>query len=106
MRRHLQAEWGWLDEGEGNIDTDVLGLCVLLGYGCRPDPQRAKMLLHKASNTIFKNYGLGMMYAEGIGVPENIEKGVEYLKAAGNYEPAKEALKRYKRNIFGIWRRK
>ncbi len=47
-----------------------------------------------------------MMYAEGIGVRENIEKGVEYLKAAGNYEPAVEALKHYKKILFGVWRRK
>ena len=32
--------------------------------------------------------------------------GVEYLKAAGNYEPAIEALKHYKKNLFGVWRRK
>lgn len=33
-----------------------------------------------------------MMYAEGIGVRENIGKGVEYLKAEGNYGPAAEAV--------------
>ena len=32
--------------------------------------------------------------------------GVEYLKAAGNYEPAIEALKHYKKSLFGVWRRK
>ena len=47
-----------------------------------------------------------MMYSEGIGVRENIEKGVEYLKAAGNYEPAIEALKHYKKSLFGVWRRR
>lgn len=40
-----------------------------------------------------------MMYAEGIGVRENIEKGVEYLKAAGNYGPATEALTHYKKEL-------
>ena len=47
-----------------------------------------------------------MMYAEGLGVRENIGKGVEYLKAAGTYPPAQEALKRYKKSLFGVWRRK
>ncbi len=47
-----------------------------------------------------------MMYAEGIGVQENIEKGVEYLKAAGNYGLALEALKAYKKSLFGVWRRR
>ena len=46
------------------------------------------------------------MYAEGIGVPEDIEKGVRYLQAAGDYEPAKVALKQYKKSIFGVWRRR
>ena len=64
------------------------------------------MLLERSRNTIWKNYGLGMMYAEGIGVPEDIGKGVEYLKAAGNYEPAVKALKNYKKSLFGVWRRK
>ncbi len=28
------------------------------------------------------------------------------LKAAGNYGPAMEALKHYKKSLFGVWRRK
>ena len=66
---------------------------------------RGRQLLENGENTKYKNYGLGMMYAEGMGVPEDIKKGVEYLKAAGDYEPAKEALKRYKKSLFGVWRR-
>ena len=50
----------------------------------------------------------GMMYAEGLGVREDIEQGVVYLKRAAwaNYEPAKEALTHYKKSWFGVWRRK
>lgn len=47
-----------------------------------------------------------MMYAEGISVREDIEKGVEYLKEAGNYGPAVEALKHYRKSLFGVWRRR
>ena len=85
---------------------DLLGICYLLGYGCQQDSARGKALLEKSKNSIYKNYGLGMMYAEGIGVQENIEKGVEYLKAAIEYPPAKEALTHYKKSWFGVWRRK
>lgn len=92
--------------GNRNITSGLLGLCLLMGYGCRQDAAQRKMLLEQADNTFYKNYGLGMMYAEGIGVREDIEKGVEYLKAAGSYEPAKEALKHYKKSLFGVWRRK
>ena len=62
--------------------------------------------MERSEKSCYKSYGLGMMYAEGIGVREDIEKGVEYLKAAGNYEPAMEALKHYKKSLFGVWRRK
>jgi hypothetical protein len=86
--------------------NDLLGICYLLGYGCRQDPARGKALLEKSEKSRYKSYGLGMMYAEGIGVREDIEKGVEYLKAAGNYGPAIEALKHYKKSLFGVWRRR
>ncbi len=95
----------YLEQKDEEAD-DMLGICCLLGYGCEQNPARGKALLERSRSTIYKNYGLGMMYAEGIGVKENIEKGVEYLKAAGNYEPAKEALKQYKKSLFGVWRRK
>lgn len=85
---------------------DLLGICYLLGYGCQQKPAQGKALLERSKNSIYKSYGLGMMYAEGIGVPEEIGKGVEYLKAAGNYAPAVEALKHYKKSLFGIWRRR
>ncbi len=88
-----------------DMSIDKLGLCCLLGYGCQQDVARGRQLLENGENTKYKNYGLGMMYAEGMGVPEDIKKGVEYLKAAGDYEPAKEALKRYKKSLFGVWRR-
>lgn len=94
----------------GDTDTDLLGLCYLMGWGCQRDPARGRKLLERpVSNRNSKRYqcyGLGMMYAEGIGVPENIEKGVEYLKAAGDYPPAREALKHYKKSLFGVWRRR
>lgn len=94
-------------DSNGNYKRyDLLGICYLLGYGCEQDVARGKALLEKSADTRYKNYGLGMMYAEGIGVAENIEKGVGYLKAAGHYEPAMEALKNYKKSFFGVWRRK
>jgi len=95
----------YLEQKNEKECDDMLGMCYLLGYGCQQDVIRGRMLLERSRNTIWKNYGLGRMYAEGIGVPENIGKGVEYLKAAGNYEPAVEALKHYKKSLFGVWRR-
>ena len=67
---------------------------------------RGKAFLERSKNSCYKSYGLGMMYAEGISVREDIEKGVEYLKEAGNYGPAVEALKHYRKSLFGVWRRR
>ena len=100
------VQWLERDEESEYIKYDLLGICYLLGRGCRQDPARGKAFLEKSQDSPCKSYGLGMMYAEGIGVRENIEKGVEYLKAAGNYGPATEALKRYKKSLFGVWRRR
>lgn len=104
---HARAvQWMEKDEESEYVKYDLLGICYLLGYGCQQNPSLAKVYLEKSKDSPYKSYGLGMMYAEGIGVRENIEKGVAYLKAAGNYEPATEALKQYKKSLFGVWRRK
>ncbi len=94
------------NSGTKYAQDDLLGICYLLGLGCQQNPALAKALLESSGDTNYKRYGLGMMYAEGIGVRKNIAKGVEYLKEAEKYEPAAEALKHYKKSFFGIWRRK
>ena len=90
-----------------NWGNDMLGLCYLFGYGCQRDPARARALFEEAKySSDRKSYGLGLIYADGLGVPENIGKGVEYLQKAGNYPPAQEALLRFKKTIFGKWVRR
>ena len=84
----------------------MMGVCYLLGQGCVQNVEKGRLLLERSENGTLKNYGLGMMCAEGLGVREDIGKGVEYLKAAGAYPPAQEALKRSKKSLFGVWRRK
>lgn len=86
-------------------EAHMLGICYLLGYGCQQDMALGRTLLERSQNSRYRNYGLGLMYAEGLGVPQDIERGVEYLKAAGNYGPAEQALKNYKKSFFGVWRR-
>uniref|UniRef100_UPI0040577D0D tetratricopeptide repeat protein n=1 Tax=Agathobacter sp. TaxID=2021311 RepID=UPI0040577D0D len=97
-RAHAQKNtWG----------NDMLGVCCLLGYGCRKDPARALELFREVDySTDLINYGLGLIYAEGMGVPEDIKKGVEYLQKAQSYGPAQEALLKYKRTLFGKWIRR
>lgn len=87
--------------------NDMLGICYLFGYGCQKDPQRALMLFQEVDySTNLLNYGLGTIYTEGLGVSEDIKKGVEYLQKCRNYAPAQEALLRFKKTLFGKWVRR
>lgn len=90
-----------------NWGNDMLGTCYLCGMGCQRDPVRAKALFEEAKySSDLKNCGLGLIYADGLGVPEDIQKGVEYLQKAPNYPPAQEALLRFKKTLFGKWVRR
>ena len=51
-------------------------------------------------------YMLGAIYGQGLGVPEDIKKGVEYLQKAGDNEEAKKELLKYKKTLFGKWVRR
>ena len=87
--------------------NDMLGLCYLFGFGCQRDPVRARTLFEEAKySSDRKNYGLGIIYADGLGVPEDIAKGVAFFQKAGNYPPAQEALLRFKKSMFGKWVRR
>lgn len=87
--------------------NDMLGTCYLFGYGCQKDPQRALMLFQEVDySTNLLNYGLGTIYTEGLGVPEDIKKGVEYFQKCKNYAPAQEALLKFKKTLFGKWVRR
>ena len=87
--------------------NDMLGTCYLFGYGCQRDPQRALMLFQEVDySSDLLNYGLGTIYTQGLGAPEDIKKGVEYLQKCKNYAPAQEALLKFKKNFFGKWVRR
>ena len=87
--------------------NDMLGTCYLFGYGCQKDPQRALMLFQEVDySTNLLNYGLGTIYTEGLGVPADIKKGVEYFQKCKNYAPAQEALLKFKKTLFGKWVRR
>lgn len=87
--------------------NDMLAICYLFGYGCQRDPARARELLDEVDySTKLKNYALGIIYTEGLCVPEDIGLGVEYLLKAKNYAPAQEALLHFKKTLFGKWVRR
>ena len=85
----------------------MLGICYLFGHGCQKDPQRALMLFQEVDySTDLLNYGLGTIYSEGLGVPQDIKKGVEYFQKCKNYAPAQEAMLKFKKTLFGKWVRR
>ena len=87
--------------------NDMLGTCCLFGYGCQKDPARALQLFQEVDySTNLLNYGLGAIYSQGLGVPEDIKKGVEYFQKCKNYAPAQEALLKFKKTFFGKWVRR
>lgn len=93
--------------GGNTWGNDMLGICCLFGRGCRRDPARALRLFQEADYTSdLKSYGLGVIYTEGLGAPQDIKKGVEYFQRAKDYAPAQEALLHFKKTIFGRWVRR
>ncbi len=98
------------EQAHGHKNTwgnDMLGTCYLFGYGCQRDPQRALMLFQEVDySSDLLNYGLGTIYTQGLGAPEDIKKGVEYFQKCKNYAPAQEALLKFKKNFFGKWVRR
>ena len=87
--------------------NDMLGSCYLFGYGCQKDPARALQLYQEVDySTNLLNYGLGTIYTQGLSVPEDIKKGVEYFQKCRNYAPAQEALLNFKKTLFGKWVRR
>ncbi len=89
---------------------ELMGYCLLHGEGTAPNYGEAKRLLEEAAQSgiaiAWKH--LGDMYDQGLGVPENVSSAVScYQKAAAAGDPsAGEELLRFKKTLFGKWKRK
>ena len=89
---------------------ELIGYCCLYGKGIATDTARGKRLLEEAAQSgsgqawMF----LGDMYDQAAGVPEDISMAVScYQKAVSKKIPeASEALERYKKTLFGKWKRR
>ncbi len=109
MEKDYARAVGYFEEAQAlgsDWSSPYLGLCYLLGQGCDQEPERARPLLEQTSRpSNYRLYGLGLMYADGIGVKEDVRKGVGFLREAADngFLPAKEELKRFRRSLFGRW---
>lgn len=89
---------------------ELMGYCCLYGKGTSTDMIRGKRLLEEAAQAdngqawMF----LGDMYDKAIGVPEDIPMAIScYEKAsAQKIAGASEALGRYKKTLFGKWKKR
>lgn len=83
-----------------------LAKCCFYGYGTSQDYGRALQFLNEVN---WKNqdadYMRGYLYCRGLGVAEDIARGVDYLQKSGTAE-AKEELLHYKKSLFGKWSRR
>lgn len=93
-----------------NYPKELMGYCCLYGKGTGTDMIRGKRLLEEAAQAgsgqawMF----LGDMYDKAVGVPEDIAMAIScYQKAADKkIAGASDALGRYKKTLFGKWKRR
>lgn len=87
-----------------NWTNDMHAVAKIKGLGCAQNATQAKQLLEEMSgDSDLKNYGLGVIYAQGLGVPQDIKKGVSYLKKAPGLAWAREEMAKYKKGFLGKW---
>lgn len=102
LTKALETEGKWYPK-------EILGLCYLHGRGTPADLPKAKLILEDAvkDNQYVWRY-LGEMYDKGLGVPEDVPKAAEcYEKALkAGCTAASEDLSRFKKTLFGKWKRR
>lgn len=106
------SEWGNRASAQGDNNGRLyLGKCYLYGKGGMKNTELALRLFREAAETgkcpaAYRE--LGFMYDRGEGVQENVAQAAEYYKLAadGGCDSAKDDLARFKKSLFGGWKRK
>ena len=87
-----------------------LARCYLEGWGTAPDYEKAYSMAWESKDWSACTdgcYVLGRLYGDGLGMPADIGKGVEFLRRVSDRAPeAQEELKKYKKGLFGGWKRR
>ncbi len=84
-----------------------LGRCCFEGWGVPKDYEKARKYLEQVNwNSSDTCYLFGMMYIRGLGVAQDLPKGIAYLQSAGNHKEAREELLHYRKTLFGKWVRR
>src|SRR5699024_5137068 len=78
--------WAYDQDTSSNWGAYYLGACCAHGWGTQQDYVQARKFLEMVDwNSTSAFYLLGYLYARGLGGPEDIAKGVEYLRRAGDH---------------------
>ncbi|MDE7243338.1 MAG: hypothetical protein K2O18_05080 [Oscillospiraceae bacterium] len=92
---------------KNNWGVYFLGKCYFEGWGTEQDYVKARQFLEQMDwEYEDAYYMLGVIYARGRGVQEDIKKGVTLLQKAGTHLGAQEELLRYRKTLFGRWVRR
>lgn len=95
-----------LEVNESKYAQSHLARCYLEGWGTGPNYEKAYSLAWDSQTDNKQSlYVLGKLYCEGLGLPEDIARGVDFFRQA-NLSDAQEELKKYKKTLFGKWVRR
>ena len=84
-----------------------LAKCFFYGLGTGQDYTLARQLLEQMNWNYWEaDYLKGIIYANGLGVTQDISKGVAYLQKVSDHEEARLELSHYKKTLFGKWVRR
>lgn len=87
-----------------NWCADLLGMCNLRGWGMDVNYERARSLFLEKPSLRLSLLGLGEIYCFGLGVNQDIAKGMEYVDKKST-EPAAVDIKSYfKKSLLGKWK--
>lgn len=93
----------WAYERGSTWGVEYLGRCYFYGRGTQQNYELARQMMEKKESSLRSEglYIMGCIYGNGLGVQADAPKAVAYLQKAGDFGPAVEELRNYKKTFFG-----
>ncbi len=89
---------------KNNWCADLLGICCLRGWGTDINFERAKSLFLEKPSSRLCLLGLGEIYCFGLGVNQDIAKGMDYLDKKSSEEASVDMKSYFKKSLLGKWK--